>query len=87
MRRKKMAKINRKFFFDYVKLHLFGGRFKQSQVDGLTAILNYWEANYSGKDNRWLVYMFATTHHETDRKFQAIEEYGKGKGSGFGFGG
>ncbi|MGI8789151.1 MAG: glycoside hydrolase family 19 protein [Pyrinomonadaceae bacterium] len=75
-----MAKINRKFFFDYVRLHLFGGSLTQSQVSGLTAILDYWENSYSGKDDRWLAYMFATAHHETDRKFQAIEEYGKGKG-------
>ncbi len=46
----------------------------------MTAILNYWEANYAKKDDRWLAYMFATAHHETDRKIQAIEEYGKGKG-------
>jgi len=75
-----MAKLNRDFFFKYVRLHLFGGSLKQSQVDGLTAILDYWEAGYSGKDDRWLAYMFATAHHETDRTFQAIEEYGKGKG-------
>ncbi len=75
-----MAKINRKFFFDYVKQHLFGGSLKQSQVDGLSAILDTWESGYAGKDDRWLAYMFATAHHETDRKFQAIEEYGKGKG-------
>lgn len=79
-----MAKINRKFFFDYVRLHLFGGGFKQSQVDGLTAILDYWEANYSDKDDRWLAYMLATAHHETDRKFQAIEEYGKGAKHSYG---
>lgn len=75
-----MAKINRKFFFDYVRLHLFGGSLKQSQVDGLTSILDYWENGFANKDDRWLAYMFATAHHETDRKFQAIEEYGKGKG-------
>jgi len=75
-----MAKINRKFFFDYARLHLFAGSFTQSQVNGLTAILDYWENGYTGKDDRWLAYMFATAHHETDRKFQAIEEYGKGKG-------
>src|SRR5947209_7871087 len=71
-----MAKLNRPFFFSYVRLHLFGGSLKQSQVDGLTAILDYWDEAYSGKDDRWLAYMFATAHHETDRKFQAIEEYG-----------
>jgi putative chitinase len=75
-----MANINRKFFFDYVRLHLFGGSLKQSQVDGLNAVLDYWEANCSTMDDRWLAYVLATAHHETDRKFQAIEEYGKGKG-------
>jgi len=79
-----MSKINRKFFFDYVRLHLFGGSLKQSQVNGLEAILDYWENGYSSKDDRWLAYMFATAHHETDRKFQAIEEYGKGKGKKYG---
>lgn len=73
-----MAKINRKFFFDYVRQHLFGGSLKPDQVSGLTAILNYWEAGYASKDDRWLAYMLATVHHETDRKFQAIEEYRKG---------
>lgn len=79
-----MSKINRQFFFDYVRQHLFGGTLKQSQVEGLDAILNYWEAGYSGKDDRWLAYMLATAHHETDRKFQAIEEYGKGAGKVYG---
>lgn len=79
-----MAKINRKFFFDYVRLHLFGGSLTQGQVGGLTAILDYWEDNFSAKDDRWLAYMLATAHHETDRKFQAIEEYGKGKGKKYG---
>ena len=79
-----MAKINRKFFFDYVRLHLFSGSLKQSQVEGLTAILDYWENDYSSEDDRWLAYMLATAHHETDRKFQAIEEYGKGAGHSYG---
>lgn len=42
---------------------------KQSQVEGLTAILDEWEANHSTKDDRFLAYMLATVHHETDRKF------------------
>lgn len=79
-----MSKINRKFFFDYARLHLFGGGFKQAQVDGLTAILDEWEKNHSDKDDRFLAYMLATVHHETDRKFQGIEEYGKGKGKKYG---
>jgi predicted chitinase len=79
-----MAKINRKFFFDYVRARLFDGKLTQGQVDGMTAILDKWEKNYSNDDLRWLAYMLATVHHETDRKFQGIEEYGKGKGKKYG---
>lgn len=79
-----MSKINRKFFFDYVRLNLFGGSLKSAQVEGLTAILDEWEAKHSGEDDRFLAYMLATVHHETDRKFQGIEEYGKGKGRKYG---
>jgi putative chitinase len=76
--------INRKFFFDNVRLTLFDGRLRQNQVDGLIAFLNEWETKHSKKDDRWLAYMLATTHHETDRKMQPIEEYGKGKGKKYG---
>lgn len=79
-----MSKINRKFFFDHVRTYLFGGSLKQSQVDGLTAILDEWEKNHSAQDDRYLAYMLATVHHETDRRFQGIEEYGRGKGKKYG---
>lgn len=71
-----MAKINRKFFFDTVRLRLFDGKLRQSQVHGLTVLLNYWEARHSAKDDRWLAYALATAHHEVDRKMQPIKEYG-----------
>ena len=76
--------INRKFFFDHVRCHLFDGKLRQSHVDGLNAILAEWERKYAKKDDRWLAYMLATTHHETDRTMQPIEEYGKGKGRTYG---
>ena len=76
--------INRKFFFDQVRLYLFGGRLRQKQVDGLIAILDGWEKKYARQDDRWLAYMLATTHHETDCKMQPIEEYGKGRGRAYG---
>jgi putative chitinase len=79
-----MSSINRKFFFDTVRLSLFDGKLKQSQVDGLTCFLNEWENNYAKCDDRWLAYILATIHHETDRTFRAIEEYGKGKGHKYG---
>jgi hypothetical protein len=52
--RNQMSQINRKFFFEEVRGRLFDGRFKQSQVNGLTGLLDYWEAQHSDKDDRWL---------------------------------
>lgn len=71
-----MSEINRKFFFDYVRLHLFSGSINKSQVVGLTAILDRWESDHSSDDDRWLAYILATVYHETDKKFQGIKEYG-----------
>lgn len=76
--------INQKFFFDNVRNQLFDGKLRQGQVEGLSAILNEWEENYSKEDDRWLAYMLATAHHETDRSIEPIEEYGKGKGRKYG---
>jgi len=76
--------INRKFFFDQTRASLFSGSLRTSQVAGLTAILDEWESKQSKKDDRWLAYMLATAHHETDRTIQPIEEYGKGKGRQYG---
>ena len=76
--------LNRNFFFEQTKLTLFSGKFNQTQVNGLTAILDEWETNHSKKDDRWLAYMLATTHHETDRTIKGIEEYGKGKTKPYG---
>jgi putative chitinase len=76
--------INRQFFFDYARQHLFNGSLKQGPVTGLAAILDYWESNSSKKDDRWLAYALATAHHETDRTFRGIEEYGKGKNREYG---
>lgn len=76
--------INRKFFFNYVSLNLFGGAMNSKQVQGLTAILDQWEAKYAHNDDRWLAYMLATAHHETGRTMQPIEEWGKGKNLPYG---
>lgn len=68
--------INRSFFFDRVRLQLFGGSLSASQVEGLTGILDEWEKSHASKDDRWLAYMLATAHHETDRTIRPIKEYG-----------
>lgn len=68
--------INRHFFFDYVRTALFEGRLRQPQVNGLTAILDTWERGHAKSDDRWLAYMLATAHHETDRTLQPVRETG-----------
>ena len=71
-----MSSINRKSFFDTVQMSLFGGSLKKTQVAGLEVFLDYWEEKHAGKDDRWLAYVLATAHHEVDRTFQPIKEYG-----------
>jgi hypothetical protein len=68
--------LNREFFFAHVRQHLFDGRLKPAQLKGLLGILDEWEARYAEKDDRWLAYMLATAHHETDRSMRPIREYG-----------
>lgn len=75
--------INRKSFFESIRTTLFKTGLKQTQVGGINAILDRWEA--SGlTDLRWLAYMLATVYHETAKTMQPIEEYGKGAGYRYG---
>ncbi len=69
--------INRKFFYDFVRSHLFDGTLKQKQVDGLNVLLDYWESEMADEDDRWLAYVLATAHHEVDRSMQPIKEVGQ----------
>lgn len=73
-----MKILNYQFFYDEVRLRLFGGKLSTKQVEGLSAILEFWQKSFpEGGDTRWLAYVLATCHWETDRTFQPIEEYGK----------
>lgn len=76
--------INREHFYTTVRGNLFHGKLKQSQVNGMNAILDEWEKSYANADDRFLAYMLATTFHETATTMQPIEEYGKGKGLAYG---
>ena len=76
--------LNRPFFFAQAKRTLFDVSLSGRQVEGVEAILDEWEANHARKGDRWLAYMLATTHHETDRKMWPIEEYGRGRGRKYG---
>lgn len=72
--------INRDFFFDFTRTSLFAGSLRQSQVTGLSLLLDTWDRDHAALDDRWLAYILATVHHETDRTFRPIEEYGRGRG-------
>jgi hypothetical protein len=74
--------IQRKYFFDSVRASLFNGDIAQSQVDGLSLLLDY--AEEIGCDDRHLAYILATTYHETAQTMQPIAEYGKGQGKKYG---
>ncbi len=61
----------------------------QDQVDGMTAILDAWEAwepvNLDLAPNlRWLAYALATTFHETGQRMQPVSEVGQGRGHDYG---
>jgi hypothetical protein len=66
--------INRNFFFSEMHESLFKHGLQQHQVDGIEAILNEWEANHGGNDDRWLAYMLATAYHETAFTMQPVRE-------------
>ena len=80
--------VDRNIFFTRVR-PLFNDRMTQSQVDGMSAILDAWDAwlpdNADLAPNiRWLAYMLATAFHETARTMQPIAEYGHGAGRDYG---
>jgi putative chitinase len=79
-----MRVFNRQIFFDMVREAPFSGDLDQSQVDGMEAILDIWEAFAPEADRRWLGYCFSTTKHETASTIQPIQEYGKGQGQSYG---
>lgn len=65
--------IDRRRFFETVRAALFGGTMTQSQVDGISAVLDEWEAQ-PRNDARNLAYMLATDFHETNATMQAVRE-------------
>jgi len=79
---------DRKHFFDTVRKDLFSGTLSQDQVDGMNYLLEVWEEHFEVNNpndgTMWLAYALATFFHETDRRMQPIEEYGKGSGKSYG---
>lgn len=62
-------------FFIGVRRNLFHGHLKQTQVDGMNAILKAWD-NSVFTDLRWLAYMFGTAYLETGGEMMPISERG-----------
>jgi hypothetical protein len=75
--------MNAEKFFASIRSTMFNP-LKQSQVDGINAVLEAWEQNAPNSDPRWIAYSLATTYHETAATMQPIAEYGKGKGRSYG---
>lgn len=70
----KRMSINRDFFFDHIREKLFPNGLNQSQVEGHEAILDAWEKDHAGDDDRWLAYILATAYHESARTMQPVRE-------------
>ncbi len=79
--------MNRADFYDIVRYNLFNGKLSQGQVDGIEAILDFWESppvaptgefktHWDIRNVGWLAYMLATVYHETAFTMQPISEYG-----------
>jgi hypothetical protein len=66
--------IDRRFFFDTVREALFKGTLSAPQVEGMTAILDFWEERMADADPRWLAYILATAFHETAYTMQPVRE-------------
>ena len=81
--------IHRTYFFDSVRFYLDGNQsLTQDQVDGLTALLDYYDMvgieGAGDYEDRYFAYILATTWHETAFTCQPIAEYGKGSGKPYG---
>ncbi|NSZ16614.1 hypothetical protein G6L66_07325 [Agrobacterium vitis] len=68
-----MIIMDRAKFFAAVRTSLFGGALTQNQVNGITAILDTWQAS-TMTDLRWLAYMLATAFHETAQTMRPVRE-------------
>jgi hypothetical protein len=77
--------LNRRDFFDRIRLNPFGGRLASRQVEGIEAILDHWEARApvagmtvraeeDGAGHDALAYVLATAFHETAGTMQPVRE-------------
>lgn len=68
--------MDRAYFFNRIRQSVFGGRMTQSQVDGVTKILNYRDSKWPKMPNDELAYLLATVTHETGHTMQPVREAG-----------
>jgi putative chitinase len=69
--------LNRKPFFDQIRIPLFRGSLGGKQVAGLDLLLTTWEHLYRERmPATQLAYVFGTTYHETAATMQPVKEYG-----------
>ena len=66
--------INRATFFAYARRSPFGDRLSQQQVDGLTDILNEWEAHYSHLPLTYLACYLGQAFRETGGTMAPVRE-------------
>lgn len=70
--------------FDFNKMRTNFGTLRQTQVDGVNAIVKAVNEMQTVKNPIYLAYMLATAWHETAFTMQPIAEYGKGRGRKYG---
>lgn len=75
--------MDRAKFYANVRTDLFHGRLSDLQVQGMEAMMDYWEDSGGGYRPH-LSYAFATAFHETGEKMQPVREGGLGRGRKYG---
>ena len=83
--------INRKVFFDEIRVSLFKGKLKQTQVDSLNLFLDRYD-KLGWNNLRKLAYVLGTVYHETNvydengdwLVLEPIEEVGRGSKKKYG---
>ncbi len=75
--------MDKKIFYDKIRVSLFSNKLSVNQVKGIDGIMNALE-EAKITDKRWMAYMLATVYHETAKTMLPIEEYGKGKAYDYG---
>ena len=68
--------MNRKYFFKRVRGTLFGGKLSETQVDGMTRIIDYRDEKWPNMPDEELAYVLATVKLETAHTMQPIPEKG-----------